>query len=494
VRVERRLVTDRRRCARRWRTEPFGVDPVFRRGGSLYDAGARTRLGDYYNTSLGSAVFNALGNPLGFSPASACVTGDHSTFVAVVDASVTAARADQLARLLIEGGFLHRQLYSVSVKTVTFNADQSLWAVRTLFAQKQRGGSLRVGRESRVLRAAQLRADSPLRYLEALCLVYLLLTTAEHGLAVKAIVRRWRPRVDADGVDLVGTLESLATLDTDVRRKGEVDQVLQLSGKLALLAANALYITMLYLNLTLEMPVSVRVYDQLFAAARFLLTARREAGTVASSPCGVDVPDPAWDPAAPPPPRWALADDERGLQSLLGAIGRLERLERLERFWGLCAAMVRAESERERVTRDNASGESTAQCNLETKTIDGGADPAPNLDGAGHRAIRRRAAAAHGLRQSTHAVRGGHAAYRSHRFGAGRGPHPSERLPASRPDEPGAATAGSKLTTEAAPRGTQQMHLLALVVPLGGMLALLGHVMLGEQVRACASVGGRESA
>jgi hypothetical protein len=38
------------------------------------------------------------------------------------------------------------------------------------------------------------------------------------------------------------------------------------------------------------------------------------------------------------------------------------------------------------------------------------------------------------------------------------------------------------------------MHLLALVVPLGGMLALLGHVMLGEQVRACASVGGRESA
>ena len=28
------------------------------------------------------------------------------------------------------------------------------------------------------------------------------------------------------------------------------------------------------------------------------------------------------------------------------------------------------------------------------------------------------------------------------------------------------------------------MHLLALVVPLGGMLSLLGHVMLGEQVRA----------
>ena len=68
------------------------------------------QMGEYYNTSAGSAEFNALGNPLGFSTAPACVTGDHSTFVAVVDAGVTAARADQLARLLIEGGFLHRQV------------------------------------------------------------------------------------------------------------------------------------------------------------------------------------------------------------------------------------------------------------------------------------------------------------------------------------------------------------------------------------------------
>jgi hypothetical protein len=83
---------------------------VFRRGGSLYDAGMRSQMGDYYNLSVGADEFNALGNPLGFSPAPQCVTGDHSTFVAVIDAGVSAARADQLARLLIEGGFLHRQV------------------------------------------------------------------------------------------------------------------------------------------------------------------------------------------------------------------------------------------------------------------------------------------------------------------------------------------------------------------------------------------------
>lgn len=96
----------------RWHTTPFGTDTVFRRGGSLYDAGLRSRMEEFYNTSAGSAEFNALGNPLGFSTAPACVTGDDSTFVAVVDASVTAARADQLARLLIEGGFLHRRVRS----------------------------------------------------------------------------------------------------------------------------------------------------------------------------------------------------------------------------------------------------------------------------------------------------------------------------------------------------------------------------------------------
>jgi hypothetical protein len=95
---------------RRWRTEAFGTDTVFRRGGSLYDAGMRSQMGDYYNLSVGADEFNALGNPLGFSPAPQCVTGDHSSFVAVIDAGVSAARADQLARLLVEGGFLHRQV------------------------------------------------------------------------------------------------------------------------------------------------------------------------------------------------------------------------------------------------------------------------------------------------------------------------------------------------------------------------------------------------
>jgi hypothetical protein len=122
------------------RTQAFGVDPVFNRGGSLYDAGARSRMGEYYNVTAGSDVFNALGNPQGFSPASACVTGDDSTFVAVIDAGVTAARADQLARLLLEGGFLHRHLYSLQLKVLTWNADEDKWAVRTLFAHKRRGG------------------------------------------------------------------------------------------------------------------------------------------------------------------------------------------------------------------------------------------------------------------------------------------------------------------------------------------------------------------
>jgi hypothetical protein len=51
----------------------------------------------------------------------------------------------------------------------------------------------------------------------------------------------------------------------------------------------------------------------------------------------------AWDPAAgaPPAPRWALADDARGLHGLLGAIARLEQLDLLTQVYQILAALVR---------------------------------------------------------------------------------------------------------------------------------------------------------
>jgi hypothetical protein len=107
-----------------------------------------------------------------------------------------------------------------------------------------------------VVGSPRLRAGDPLRFLEALCLVFLLATAAEHSLAVQTMLRRWRPRVDAGGVDVLATLETLATLNTDVRRVGKVDQLLQLSGKVFLLAANAMYAVLLYINLTLQVPAT----------------------------------------------------------------------------------------------------------------------------------------------------------------------------------------------------------------------------------------------
>ena len=96
--------------------------------------------------------------------------------------------------------------------------------------------------------------------------------------------------------------------------------------QMTVLAASALYGAVLYINLTLRMPATFVIYDSLFAEARFLLTAKRPDGLTSPSPCGADVPDVSWDPDAPPSPRWALADDARGLHSLLNSIDRLERL------------------------------------------------------------------------------------------------------------------------------------------------------------------------
>jgi hypothetical protein len=274
---------------------------------------------------------------------------------------------------------------------------------------------LEVGDVTAVVGSPRLRAGDPLRFLEALCLVFLLVTAAQHFLAVQATLRRWRPAVHADGdlMDLLGTLETLATLDTDVRRKGKVDQLLQLSGKLCLLAANATYAALLYINLTLRVPATFVIYHHLFAAARFLLVSKRAAGMGGSSPCGADVPgDAAWDAAAPPLPRWALADDARGLRSLLGTIQRLEQLASLCSLYQLLASLVSVSFG----GHGGRGGEGLVWLDS-------------HLRCAGHFVVHRWAAAAHGQRQQAHAIRGGHCSYRRHRANAPVGAHPAPGRP-----------------------------------------------------------------
>lgn len=96
--------------------------------------------------------------------------------------------------------------------------------------------------------------------------------------------------------------------------------------QLLLFVSGVLYVVMLHLNLTLEVPASFAVYDHLFSAARFLLSAKRPDGFTADSPCGPDKRIRSWNASAPPLPRWARADDARGLQSLMRSFERLERL------------------------------------------------------------------------------------------------------------------------------------------------------------------------
>jgi len=106
-----------------------------------------------------------------------------------------------------------------------------------------------------------------------------------------------------------------------------------------LLASSVLYVVMLHMNLTMDVPASFAVYDHLFAAARFLLTAKRPDGFTADSPCGPDKRIRSWDVLTPPLPRWAKADDARGLQSLLRSSERLERLASMCNYYQTLAAV-----------------------------------------------------------------------------------------------------------------------------------------------------------
>jgi hypothetical protein len=209
------------------------------------------------------------------------------------------------------------QAFRIDLKVMTWNPDAAMWSVRHLFAQKVHGGSTRVGQQTAMVAPAQLNVEG-WRFLESGCVVFLLCSVWEHA-------RMFRERNAAR------------------RSTPRVNQLLQLSGEVTLLVSSLLYLVLLSMNLTLHIAASFPVYDDLYAAARFLLLRKRPPGVGGGggSPCGGDVAERlAWAPySGAPTPRWALADDARGLHELFSAIARLEQLDLLTQVYQILAAL-----------------------------------------------------------------------------------------------------------------------------------------------------------
>lgn len=94
---------------------PYGVDPVFNPGTTLFDADLS--VGDYYNKS----ELNSFGVPYGFFP-----FGDE--FVVVIDISMNENRATGILTYLKEGFYIDDLTSDVTVDVATYNSNLKIFS------------------------------------------------------------------------------------------------------------------------------------------------------------------------------------------------------------------------------------------------------------------------------------------------------------------------------------------------------------------------------
>ena len=114
-------------------TEPFGVDPVFRRPeagqssvDSLYNVALEDFVADYYNTSAGSADLrmiglDGVGTPFGFFHRE--VPGYQPGFPVYLDIAATRNNLGNMIQYIKDGLYIDHMTRSISAQAVTYNAN-----------------------------------------------------------------------------------------------------------------------------------------------------------------------------------------------------------------------------------------------------------------------------------------------------------------------------------------------------------------------------------
>lgn len=279
---------------------PFGRDPVFMPGSSLFDPTVDASL--FYNTSRGSPEVNPNGLPFGFfsSPLRGFPTG----YAVFLDIAATEARALETLQFLGDGGFLDENTLGLSVEMVAYNP-----ATFTVYYS---------------------RAD--LRFRPASVEV----AAATHP--VSLLVPGADPRTAAwCGVNAGLTALALAQLGKEAarfaafardralwRRKAPFERLWRLvvvaNVLLQCAAMGVFWGDILVGAVGFLPPTSFAVYDSLQADARYLLVERRPtAGALAAlqrpaAPTDLLLRDPAAVP------RWTLPYDPRGLEGVVDMI------------------------------------------------------------------------------------------------------------------------------------------------------------------------------
>ncbi|KAK3267327.1 hypothetical protein CYMTET_24107, partial [Cymbomonas tetramitiformis] len=120
----------------------YGIDPVFSMASALYRPDLQEDISQYYDTSPGSTEVYMLGTVLRPHPFSVRTMRSQSgNYVSVLDAGLTAYRAQQVYTFLADSRFLDDATTKITVQLLTYNPMMSVWSTSYVTWERGGGGS-----------------------------------------------------------------------------------------------------------------------------------------------------------------------------------------------------------------------------------------------------------------------------------------------------------------------------------------------------------------
>ncbi|KAK3279832.1 hypothetical protein CYMTET_12304 [Cymbomonas tetramitiformis] len=298
----------------------FGFDTVFAPGSTLYDAAVVERAELYYNLSNVNQV-RAPGRKPYFPYPFIERTGaglDTDAYPLWIDASLISDRAEQLNVLLNEGNYIDSATMRLTGTVVTYQATEGVFMLQQMDFSWTESGTITAEYATSTIpvRKGRWTVSEGWDAATVLILLYSLavLFKGSHAFAEWLVELRRSSR-------RLGFI-TVANLQQNLHEVGLWG--VQLCGVMA-------WYIYQEKSLTLEVPMTYAVLDDLYSAGNFLMPSKKESS--AADVAAADLVDDGLGGKVAP--RWLLENDDSGLQGYLDTLSRLQELDNWHK--GYCA-------------------------------------------------------------------------------------------------------------------------------------------------------------
>ncbi|KAK3271664.1 hypothetical protein CYMTET_20002 [Cymbomonas tetramitiformis] len=276
----------------------YGRDPVFNGVSELFRPDLQDDITRFYNTSQGSEeVFHkgSLRLPHAFTPRP--MRSQESAYVMALDSRLGAFRAQQLYTLLADGDALDEHATKVTAQALTYNSHLNMLTNAYIIWRRNAAGSWEDTFYTYSVPVVNWGSSVFTSLLPGVFLLWMLISAR---MAYVEVIRL--ADACAEGDLTTSRYETLfqLRLHNFCTHMMHIKNILRIIAASTQLIAVVMYFHQLYLLHVLDLDAGFRIYDDLYAAARFLLPAKKAPGAslgLSEAELGT---------------RWGLEDDPSG--------------------------------------------------------------------------------------------------------------------------------------------------------------------------------------